>query len=192
MYTVGALAKRFGLSRSTLLYYDSLGLLAPSGRTAANYRVYTEDDAQRLDQICTYRSAGIPLKEIVRILESPENSLSRVLEERLDELNRDIERLREQQRLIVGLLRNEAAICRVGFMNRETWVALLGASGFTNDDMIRWHVDFERLYPDKHRAFLEFLCIPEDEIEMIRSWAWTAGNEAPACADGPGEDARES
>lgn len=192
MYTVGALAKRCGLSRSTLLYYDSLGLLAPSCRTAANYRVYTEQDAERLDQICTYRRAGIPLKEIARILESPESSLARILEERLDELNCDIERLREQQRLIIGLLRNEEALGRIGVMNRETWVALLSASGFSNDDMIRWHVEFERLYPAKHRAFLEFLCIPDDEIEMIRSWASAAGNEAPARTDDPVEDAPES
>ena len=41
MLTIGKLARKFDLSRSTLLYYDRIGLLKPSGRTRANYRVYT-------------------------------------------------------------------------------------------------------------------------------------------------------
>ena len=53
MYTIGKLAKKFDLSRSTLLYYDSIGLLKPSSRTESEYRQYSEDDAARLEQICT-------------------------------------------------------------------------------------------------------------------------------------------
>jgi len=52
MYTVGSLARSFGLSRSTLLYYDSIGLCKPSGRSAANYRTYTENDRARC-RCCT-------------------------------------------------------------------------------------------------------------------------------------------
>ena len=51
--TVGRLAKRFGLSRSTLLYYDRLGLLCPSGRSGGDYRLYEDADAQRLDRKST-------------------------------------------------------------------------------------------------------------------------------------------
>ena len=40
MHTAGKLARRYALSRSTLLYYHRIGLLVPSGRSAANYRVY--------------------------------------------------------------------------------------------------------------------------------------------------------
>ncbi|MEW8208138.1 MAG: MerR family DNA-binding transcriptional regulator, partial [Candidatus Thiodiazotropha taylori] len=39
MLTVGQVAKRYQLSRSTLLYYDNKGVLKPSGRNHANYRV---------------------------------------------------------------------------------------------------------------------------------------------------------
>ena len=48
MYTVGQLAKLFGLSRSTLLYYDEIGLLSPSARSASNYRLYSEADIRRV------------------------------------------------------------------------------------------------------------------------------------------------
>jgi hypothetical protein len=78
---------------------------------------------------------------------------------------------REQQRLIIGILKSDHLHARVGVMNRDTWVALLAASGFSHDDMRRWHAEFERLAPGRHREFLEFLCLPADDIERIRAWA---------------------
>ena len=46
-----------GISRTVLLYYDTIGLLKPSGRTGAGYRIYSEADVQRLKQIMIYRDA---------------------------------------------------------------------------------------------------------------------------------------
>lgn len=72
MITISQLAKRFRLSRSTLLYYDAQGVLSPCGRTAAGYRQYDENDAVRLEKICLYRGAGLPLRDIRQILDAPE------------------------------------------------------------------------------------------------------------------------
>lgn len=47
MVTVGVLARRFGLARSTLLYYDRLGLLRPSSRSRAGYRSYSPADERK-------------------------------------------------------------------------------------------------------------------------------------------------
>jgi DNA-binding transcriptional MerR regulator len=171
VYTIGRLAKKFGLSRSTLLYYDSIGLLKPSGHSQSGYRMYSEQDARRLDQICIYRRAGLPLADIHHVLESSESTLVSTLEKRLDELNEDMDRLRGQQSFIVELLKNYDVVAHVTVINKETWVALLKASGFSEADMLRWHVEFERLAPDKHLRFLKFLSIPDDEIAQIRSWA---------------------
>lgn len=182
MFTIGRLAKKFHLSRSTLLYYDSIGLLKPSSRTEGSYRVYSESDAKRLEQICVYRQAGLRLDDIRRVIDSPENSLVSVLERRLEELNEDIGRLRGQQHFIIGLLKNNALFERIGVMSKETWVSLLKASGFSEQEMLRWHVEFERLSPEKHLRFLKFLHIPDDEIQAIRSWASSANaaDQAPA------------
>lgn len=171
MYTIGKLAKRFSLSRTTLLYYDSIGLLKPSFRTESRYRQYSEDDAKRLEQICRYRQTGLSLDEIKKVLDSPGDNLTEALERRLGELNEDIKRLREQQRFILGILKGRQYYRHIKVMNGETWMSLLKASGFTDEDMLRWHVDFERLSPEKHQEFLEFLCIPDEEIKQIRSWA---------------------
>jgi DNA-binding transcriptional MerR regulator len=171
MYTVGKIAKRFGLSRSTLLYYDRIGLLKPSGRTRAEYRQYTEKDSQRLAQICQYREAGVPLAEIERILRGPGTELARVLEERLVRINDEVRRLRDQQRVILGLLGKRALMKKVGVMNKEQWIELLRAAGFDEAAMDRWHFDFERTAPEQHQEFLEFLCIPDEEIREIREWS---------------------
>ncbi len=175
MYTIGRLAKKYQLSRSTLLYYDSIGLLKPRGRSRNNYRHYSAEDDKRLEQICLYRQAGLPLTDIGNILDSPEHNLTTVLERRLDELNDDIHRLRGQQRFIIGLLKNNQLFERYEVMSKETWVALLAASGFSEEDMSRWHMEFERFAPEKHHQFLEFLGMSQKEIQDLREWA-AAGN----------------
>ena len=87
------------------------------------------------------------------------------------ELSAEIETLRERQRVIVGLLKKPRLLERAGVMSRQTWSDLLRASGFSEEDMRRWHRDFERLEPRRHQRFLEFLGIPDNEIRTIRRWA---------------------
>lgn len=53
-------------------------------------------------------------------------------------------------------------------MKKETFVSVLRAAGFTEDDMRRLHANFERLAPEDHQRFLEFLEIPAGEIRQIR------------------------
>ena len=171
MFTIGRLAKKFQLSRSTLLYYDSIGLLKPSSRTRGDYRQYSEADAKRLEQICTYRRAGLRLADIKNVLDSPEHNLVPILERRLGELNTDIERLRKQQLFIIEILKQNEVLGRIQVVDGETWMSLLAACGFSRDEMLQWHVEFERLSPEKHLRFLRFLRIPEKEIQAIRSWA---------------------
>ena len=64
MYTIKQLCVKSGLSRSTLLYYDSLRLVQPSARSQANYRLYSDDDVKRLERVCLYKEAGVSLEEI--------------------------------------------------------------------------------------------------------------------------------
>ena len=58
--TIGALAKRVGVSVRTLRYYDEIGLLAPARHTAAGYRLYGAGDVARLQQIRSLRHSGSP------------------------------------------------------------------------------------------------------------------------------------
>jgi DNA-binding transcriptional MerR regulator len=171
MLTIGRLAERFGLSRSTLLYYDSIGLLSPSERSHANYRLYSEADVERMERISVYRQAGVPLADITRLLSGDESALGELLAARLKTLNEDIRGLRRQQRLIVTLLKNDTALRDARAMDKDGWVAILRASGLTEEDMRRWHVEFERLSPEAHQDFLESLGIGDEEVSRIRRWS---------------------
>ncbi len=176
--TIGRLARRFGLSRSTLLYYDRIGLLRPSGRTGANYRRYAPEDSERLAQICRYRSAGVPLGDVARILSSGGGEVAAVLERRLAALNQEIARLRAQQDVIVRILRRPSLRRRVRGLDKDGWVALLRAAGLDDAGMETWHREFERLAPEAHQDFLESLRIPAGDIRSIRAWARRGGGPA--------------
>ena len=171
MLTVSKLARSCGLSRTTLLYYESIGLMKPAERSDGNYRCYSDKDLQRLRQICMYRDSGLKLEDIRSILERPENDASSVLKRRLVEINAEIETLRGHQRAILKLLNAKKGLWRLKVVTKEKWVSIMKAAGFTEDDMKRWHSQFEKAAPSEHQEFLEFLHIPTDEIKSIREWS---------------------
>ena len=175
MLTISQLGRRFGLSRSTLLYYDSIGLLSPSLRSRANYRLYSETDVERMELIDLYRQAGLPLKDIARLLEGDRGVAAELLAERLRALSPEIRALRRQQQTIVDLLKSEAALRETRSLDKDGWVAVLRATGLSDDDMFRWHVEFERLSPAAHQDFLESLGLGDDEIEGIRERSRAGG-----------------
>lgn len=168
MYTIGKVAKRFGLSRSTLLYYDSIGLLEPSGRTETNYRLYTEKDINRMEKICLYREAGLPLESINQVLAMDSAGIVSLLEQKLFQINDDINVLRDQQKAILRILENKEAIKHARLLTKERWVALLEATGLEEEDMRQWHIQFEKMSPEAHQDFLESLGIPDQEVIEIR------------------------
>lgn len=169
--TVTQLARACGLSRATVLYYESRGLLAPARRSGGNYRIYSEKDLARLRQVCSYRDSGLTLNDIRILLDKPRGDAAGVLERRLRELAAEIETLREHQRAIARLLKDTGRLRRMKMVTKEKWVEIMRATGFTDDDMHRWHAQFEKTAPEEHQEFLEFLHIPADEVKSIRQWS---------------------
>jgi DNA-binding transcriptional MerR regulator len=68
MLTIGRLGKLAGIETKTLRYYDRVGLVRPSARTAAGYRLYDEQSANRLQFIRRSKALGMSLSDIRRIL----------------------------------------------------------------------------------------------------------------------------
>ena len=171
VYRISQLARRHGLSRSTLLHYDRIGLLRPQQRSRSNYRVYSAADCRRLEKICRYRRAGLSLQEIRAVLAAPQHQTVQALERRLEALNREIRALRTQQQVIVDLLKDRSLLAGTRVLDKDRWVAVLRGAGLDDAAMGQWHVAFERMSPEAHQDFLESLGIDAAEIAEIRSWS---------------------
>lgn len=168
MYRISQLAGLFGLSRSTLLHYDRVGLLKAAMRTPAGYRIYSERDHRRLKDICRYRRAGLALDEIRAILDTPDQPDVRILKRRLATLGRQIQDLQAKQRVLAGMLKSAVAGDRPPHVDKVTWVQMLQAAGMDDDAMDTWHAEFEKRAPQAHHSFLLSLGIPEAEAQKIR------------------------
>ncbi|GKU83274.1 MerR family transcriptional regulator [Niallia sp. NCCP-28] len=69
-YTVRSLAKLAGVSSRTLRYYDEIGILKPFRINSSGYRIYGEEEVDRLQQILFYRELGVSLEVIKSIIMS--------------------------------------------------------------------------------------------------------------------------
>ncbi len=166
-FRITALGRRFGLSRSSLLYYDRIGLLCPSGRSEADYRLYSQADCDRLARICAFREAGISLDEIARLLNA-DTPHGPILERRLHELGQAILALKAQQRLIAGMLRTAASGPEATGLDPALWLELQHACGLDAAALKHWHTEFERRAPAAHHAFLVSLGLSEKETTQVR------------------------
>ncbi len=168
-YSISRLARQFGLSRSTLLYYDRIGLLTPSLRDGNNYRVYSEADRARMAKIDLYRTTGLPLDTIRQLLDQEPDQLQQLLEQRLDAIGQEMQALREQQQVIQQLLTLPRPPTPAMGVDKAQWVAMLRAAGLDEAGMARWHRTFERTAPEAHQAFMESLGIAAEAIGAIRA-----------------------
>src|ERR1700733_14964925 len=97
-YLADEFAKSAGGTIRALHHYDRLGLLKPSSRTAAGYRVYSEGDLARLEQIVALKFIGFPLSQIPELVHRNDTDLCaalrqqrQILAEKRDHLSRAIE-----------------------------------------------------------------------------------------------------
>jgi DNA-binding transcriptional MerR regulator len=104
---IGEVARASGLTVRTLHHYDEIGLLVPSARSEAGYRLYSEGDVRRLYRILALRAMGFPLEEIAATLvregEDPRPAVRRHLE-RIDAQLRLAAQLRARLTHILDVL----------------------------------------------------------------------------------------
>jgi DNA-binding transcriptional MerR regulator len=171
MLTVSTLAKRFRISRATILYYEKEGLLYPAHRSNNGYRRYGENEIERLATIMAYRSFGIPVAEIgVLLQQHSDDKQEQCLRSQFANLEREIQKLLRQQQAILNFL-DHPELLEEKMVTKERWVEIMRASGMDDDDMRNWHRQFETLEPEAHQEFLQSLGIDSAEIGKIREWA---------------------
>lgn len=163
--SIGKVAKMFELSRTTLLYYDSIGLLSPSDRSLSGYRIYSDTDILKLKQIVLYRDVGVPLNKIDNLISASENDFVSVLMLRLSDLNKQISLIKKQQDIIVRILSNVNLCKEFKSIDKNSWEEILSSIGMTEEQAMKWHADFEQNSPEQHQHLLTILGIQADEIK---------------------------
>lgn len=76
---IGEFAKRSGVTVKTLLHYDKIGLLQPSLKTQAGYRIYCDEDFIKLQQIITLKFIGLSLEEIKQIINEKNQNIENII-----------------------------------------------------------------------------------------------------------------
>jgi DNA-binding transcriptional MerR regulator len=106
---IGSLAERSGVSTTTIRYYESIGLLAEPGRTAAGYREYDDDAVERIRFVRDAQASGLTLSEIQSVLELKAagarscDHTRALLERHLVEIDEHIARLQQARAELVEL-----------------------------------------------------------------------------------------
>lgn len=106
---IGQLAQRTGCTVETIRYYEQAGLLPPPSRSDANYRVYTEQHAERLTFIRNCRALDMTQEEIRALLRIKDENgrdcgdIDALLDEHIGHVNRRIEELSALQAQLQAL-----------------------------------------------------------------------------------------
>ncbi len=107
MYHTGEFAQIAAVTERTLRYYDKVGLLSPSGYTEAGYRLYTNDDLLRLQQILALKFLGFSLVEIKAYLQVDPAILQEslalqkaMMQERREQLDTIIQAIEETEKVL--------------------------------------------------------------------------------------------
>jgi DNA-binding transcriptional MerR regulator len=138
-YTVSQLAKMAGVSVRMLHHYDALGLLTPSARTAAGYRLYQGQDLLRLQQILFFKELDLPLNQIRAILDDPAFDQVQALKAHRRMLEKRTERLARLLKTI------DKTILRLTEDTMEMTDAEL-YEGFTPEQVERYEREVKELY----------------------------------------------
>ncbi len=96
IYQIGEVSKITGLNASALRYYDKVGLLTPKrleGAVKNHYRVYDDDDVERINKISMLSKMGYGLKEIKQILDNSESEMEQFIIENTRSLEEERKRL---------------------------------------------------------------------------------------------------
>jgi DNA-binding transcriptional MerR regulator len=103
--TIGELAKAGDVPTSTVRYYERAGLLRPSCRSGANYRLYSNEDLHRLRFVRAAQATGFTLEDIKQLLQPARcDRVQGLIEARLADVGARMRELRHVRKVLRGAL----------------------------------------------------------------------------------------
>lgn len=184
--TVHEVANLTGITARTLHYYDEIGLLKPSIVTEAKYRLYTDTDLCRLQEILFFREVGFALKEIKNLLNSPHYNRAEALEKHLSILEAQRERIDGLIALVKAEINGTKEISFSAFSNSKV---LELQSQFQEEVLERWgdtdsFKEYEATFSSKARKIQneqmqDFFSMAQNIFEKLAMYE----NKSPDCPD---------
>jgi DNA-binding transcriptional MerR regulator len=176
MYQAREFALLSGVTVRTLHHYDRLGLLKPSRYTEAGYRLYTERDLARLQQIVMLKFIGLSLKEIKQLLDRRELDLRMTLR-----LQREVigEKRRHLETVIQAIERAEQAMAESDKPDWEKFKQIIEVINMQNN--MEW---MKKYYTEEQLTELAERGTPEVLERGERDWATLIKEVEAAIAEG--------
>jgi DNA-binding transcriptional MerR regulator len=201
-YSTGRFAQRASVSVRTLRFYDRAGLLVPSERTEAGYRMYTDEDLPRLQQVLALKFLGLSLDEIKRCLAAGPRRLQEslgqqkaMIREKRAQLDAILQAIEEAERLLQAEQSTFESVVRVieviQMQQQNDWVSKY----LTPEQQQTMQQLSEQAYSDEARQKLAARgpWTEEDQQRASEQWGWI-GTElkrlVAAGADPAGEEAQ--
>jgi DNA-binding transcriptional MerR regulator len=206
-YQVKDVSRIAGVSVRTLHYYEEICLLVPTARTDAGYRLYSDDDLLRLQQVLIGRELGLSLEQIRRSLDDPAFDRKRALRAQRQQLQ---ERAEQTAKMIAAI---DAALemvdardtggpmedmfqgfnpARYAAEARERWgdtdaykESARRTKGYTKEDWARHRAESEAIYTDaaalmragRNPADAEAVAVAERHRLLIDRWFYPCSHE---------------
>ncbi|WP_087500742.1 MerR family transcriptional regulator [Pseudomonas sp. SID14000] len=188
---VGALAQRCGTTVRALHHYDAIGLIKPTSRTDAGYRLYDETAVLRVKAIQTLQASGLSLERIGQLMAKPAHERTGLIAERMARIDEEIAVMALHRSRLAEL----AAGLSTGFFSEEPpWpgtMALLERyrAEFSETELLevfhRWvevRNRFDRLVHEVRKALRLRLDIQSARVQRLAArWmdaamVWMAGD----------------
>lgn len=190
---IGELAKRTGITVRTLHHYDSLGLLSPSERSEAGYRLYNRDDIVRLHRIQALRRLNLSLQEIAGLIDTQGLELDFVIRQQICNLEQQI---RQQQELLDRLHELQGKMKNNTEPSLDYWLSTLEMMSVQNKYFSKSDLEYlqqhTRLYEGQLDLTLQGLAskirdlirakVPATDnaaLEITREWMKSVSTEIP-------------
>lgn len=201
-YSTGRFAQRASVSVRTLRFYDRVGLLVPSERTDAGYRMYTDEDFPRLQEVLALKFLGLSLDEIKRCLAAGPRRLQAslgqqkaMMREKRAQLDAILQAIEEAERLLQAEPSSFESVVRVieviQMQQQNDWVHKY----LTPEQQETLQQLSEKAYSDEARQKLAARgpWTEEDQQRASEQWDWIASELKRLVATGAdpaGEEAQ--
>lgn len=119
---IGEFARKSGITVKTLLHYDKIGLLQPSSKTKAGYRIYCDKDFVKLQQITTLKFIGLSLEEIRQLINEEGQNIENIIRIQTKSLEEKKEHI---ETVITALNKAEKQIQNNSFLDVQQLIEII-------------------------------------------------------------------